>query len=600
MHIFILIAGLDDGEETGARALAVRGLTRLFEVELELGSPDIAFTRLNRQLLVTADKSSEHFPRTTVLEGRQHDLVYFGDDGGGDGLRRAWAGEAAQSATASAQSLRAQDGCFGAALLARTAPQLHLFCDITGQRRLRYAFRANGTLIVSSHDVGLALMGALEPRVDEDALTSLARLGWSLGGRPLLRGGTAAPPWAMTSFAPAGATPPRRIASTTTTLPDPAATEAPAADLLLEDFAARLGPARRLRVQLTAGWDSRAALAAALAVREAGDVETWVEGPADCLDVRRARELSARLGLAFSHRELPTLSPEAFRFHLTRSCVAANGTIETYILPSNAGITPPPGTLAVTGAAGEIYRRPYYAYRPFAHLLDRPYGSARSALRRRFCKTTASAELCRRLDDVVDNLSRISRSQPEILDRFYATERFGIWAASGVLNLSGFGRLSPFESRRLTSRAFATTTARGFDYALHRELIRRFTPRLLDVPFNDDALARRAPTSPAWRVWDEALAFTKLLRRRAPSPHRRSPPASAGTGEERKASVEAAVAALRDGETALFAGVGRELKEPAAARVRHHLGALRFLKICFELIEEARRAEQTAPAVART
>lgn len=600
MHIFVLVAGLTNDEENAIRELARHGLSRLFQKELDIQQPEIKFQRYERMILVTAEKESRDFPRTRWLSGRQYDLLYFGDECS-DTCRWTFAGEEAQTVTAAAQAIRAQDDCFGAALVGRAAPHLHLFSDITGQRRLRYGFRADGTLVVSSHDVGLAAMGALERRADLHSLASVARHGWSLGAHPLLHGGTAAPPYALTSFAPAagGGARSRRFTVTTTRLPDPAADlDVPAHELLLEDFAARIGPTCRLRVHLTAGWDSRAALAAAFAVREAGAVETWVEGPVDCLDVRRARALAARLGLAFSHRELPTLSTEAFRFHLSRSCVAANGVIETYILPSNA-VAPPSPALGVHGGGGEIHRGFYYPYRPFAHLTNCPYGSARFALRRRFCKTNTSSELRDRLDDVIDNLECVSNSQQEILDRFYATERFGVWAASARLDSSGARSASPFDSRRLMRRAFATTTTRGFDYTLHRELIRRFTPQLLDLPFNEDAFARGRPTTVRRKAWDETLAFAAFLRRRRARAggRRAGAGARAGTGEERKENVEAAVAELLADEPELFAEVDATAFGVAdeglpAATTRRHLAALRFLKICFNLIEEARRVER--------
>jgi hypothetical protein len=352
--------------------------------------------------------------------------------------------------------LGSEGGAFSRLTYDKPSGTLKLESDITGQLALRYAFM-DGHVIVSSHDVLLAPFLAYEP--DEASLAAIARFGWSVGGHALVRNITVCRGGESVLIERDG-----RVTVTPAQFPQGGDT----VQSMLDYLGSRL-PSGPITVELSAGWDSRAALAATLACKSASDIRVFSEGPEESLDVCIAKDLCKTLGVSFTRRETKMRPPADILRDWTASAWRNNGNIEIDVLASRHRTE---GSV-VCGDGGEIHRGNYYPYVPFGRLVKLQQYSPEQTLARKF----GASE---RLSETVNRLSADGVSSAEVLDRFYVAERYGIW--NQKLAREASTRISPFEAR-----ASMVELGKGEQCNAHISLIRKHMPFAMQVPINGQA-----------------------------------------------------------------------------------------------------------------
>lgn len=327
--------------------------------------------------------------------------------------------------------------------------------DLSGQLSLRYA-QIGDVLYVATHDLLLAPFVPFS--IDAASLSNLQRTGWSVGGHSLIQGISTCPPGSRVTIRSNGAV-------ETASLPLPGRTSG--IDTMLAYLSDRL-PSSAVMVELSAGFDSRAALAATLACKDASDIRAFSEGPANSQDVTVAAEICKRYGISFEHRTTRERRPEDVLNDWSHSAALNNGHIEVNILASRGK---PEAT--VCGDGGEIYRGYFYPYRPFERLRGKTSISPQRVLQ----KKVGGGD---RLTAAITHLSGMTQDPYALLDLFYATDRFGVW--NQKLARESSQRISPFYARK----AFGAV-GHGLDCAVHCALLRRYLPKTMDLPINDEA-----------------------------------------------------------------------------------------------------------------
>ena len=326
--------------------------------------------------------------------------------------------------------------------------------DISGQASLRYVVR-DDRIYVASHDILLAPYLPFE--IDEQSCAELQRVGWSTGGYSLIKGIEVCRGGERVHVSPSGAE--------RNPVQFPTGSASDQVDLCLNFFGARL-PSGQVTVELSAGFDSRAALAATLACKPASDVRAFSEGPIDSQDVVVAQKICELHGIAFTHRQTPDNPVDAILDNWSRMSVNNNGHIEVNILASQGD-----NENTVCGDGGEIFRGFFYPYLPFQRLVGGVRGTALEAISKKLGGSD-------RLTASVDRLA--GETEAETMDRFYLAERFGVW--NQKLFRSGGHRISPFYAR-----AAMVDLGNGLDTSLHVKLINAYLPETKHIPINGEA-----------------------------------------------------------------------------------------------------------------
>lgn len=439
------------------------------------------------------------------------------------------------------KTVRALDGCFGA-LIVEADGAVTLVGDAVGQRTLRF-LRRGPLLLVSPHDLVLVASGVKPVELDHVSVTSIASLGWSVGGHSLARHIEVCHPMTLVRWT-AG-----HIRRATDPLIEPRVdqdrpfdrTEHVESLVRTAQGAVSLVTAPRragskVVTELTAGLDSRAVFSLLLSCLPAHDVAAVSVGHPDDRDVDVARRLSRLYGISFSvitDEQSQAPPPADFRTHCDLSAFALNGDGNAKVF----AIQPRPiferwADTYFCGEAGELFRGFYYHLLP-ANASDLTVTGAAEALREH-ARTHATANglpqdvtdaLVTRVDDTCGAYTAAARSPYDVLDLFYVHERFGVWGAHCRRRTWEALRWSPFYSRGLARRAFAATPPIGYT-SLHRAIIARHTPRALWVPVNGRRLPALEMYPRVERTLLRGYAGVDRVRRRFRYPTNR--PASAG------------------------------------------------------------------------
>ena len=333
--------------------------------------------------------------------------------------------------------------------------EVSLKSDISGQLALRYAF-VDGRLYVASHDILLAPFVPFE--VDQASMDHLKRFGWSVGGYSLIKGIT---------VCSAGETVKITDRVERAKAVYPAADPSPQ-ETVIHYLAERL-PNGEVVVEMSAGFDSRAALAATLASKPAHLIRAFSEGPADSQDVSVAREICRLAGISFERRQTTKRNVDDILSDWTGFAVRGNGHVEVNILPSQRESN----ETTVCGDGGEIFRDYFTPYQPFANTRSLSAPAPEHVLGKKF---GASDRLKSRLEEI----SRPGDSNATVLNRFYLTDRFGVW--NQKLAREGQRRVSPFYARDAMGDLSEARQNR-----LHLDLISTHLPVAFNVPINGEA-----------------------------------------------------------------------------------------------------------------
>jgi hypothetical protein len=437
-------------------------------------------------------------------------------------------------------------GVFSALVVDRRARNLQVVTSIPGCRALRY-LTLGRALFLSPLDLGIVAASGVDVTLDLEAAAASVACGWAIAGRGVLRGVRECSPierllWSGGNTESRVATPlgVGRLAPGAS----PAALEAQVEHVIA---ALRTGvsdqlaytPPDQLDIALTAGVDSRAALALVLSLRDPKSIRTYTRGGTSTRDVAVARAVSQRLGIEHRLVADDPIDPSAFLSRATLFAGMTNGVGQAERALSGiwqvAHQAPSLG-----GGAGEVFRGYYYNYvRRKGGRLD-PSGVARALLafplRRartlRFADATLDAAPSAFVLAAVDALARVSHDPYDLADLFYLVERLGRWGSWSWRRSLG-PAFVPFASSHATIEAFRLPSPIG-DHALLARVIAKHAPRWLYwLPINGSGLLALEGPGLGRYLGREALrGGGKVLRRVAEAaPRRRTSAAPSATPE---------------------------------------------------------------------
>lgn len=387
-----------------------------------------------------------------------------------------------------ADDARRTDLAFGAITFDRAATTLTAFGDVTGQRSLRFA-HAYGMAIVSPHDVGILATGVIPFVLDTTSAASAFAVGWSMTGAPLASGLTRVEAMQRASITPEGVE--------TSSLKELGYVSGSArdhgtavVDAQLAYLDASLPTDGTITVELSAGLDSRGSFASALAVRPKHQLKVFSDGGPQSQDVRVAREIAKRVGVAFDNPTPVRPTHEAVVRELSHLATAANGTGEALAFMTNrpTDFTRDPA-VSVSGDGGEIFSGYYFPYRPFRSPTDdvQPREAFRAKFRLSNVKWAADgvgAAMEERLGTLLSDIGADARGPLDTLDRLYLFERYGVWNTKLKRCHGNASRFTPFASVRGIRAAYAGTAADKRGCNPQDALIRAHLPEALSLPIN--------------------------------------------------------------------------------------------------------------------
>jgi hypothetical protein len=390
------------------------------------------------------------------------------------------------------------DGNFSAVVLDRQTRRITLICDRIGRRALRW-HASSGSLWVSSSDVCLAALAPRELQPDLVSLASIAGVDWSLGGKSLLQGVRNLTPFQVEIFDVSQsdrvthrseATPPlcnaprlgSRHSAELSRLRDEALGH-------LDDYFRHCwGGKLDVQISLSAGLDSRAALAVVRPQVSAAQLRVLTQGQDGDLEVSTASRISKLYG--YDHTVVqPARSREHFEERLRRLAFYRNGDGDSKRCFSVV-TAERPKHFAAGGEYGEIVRGYYYnGARGLYQTTDVAW--ARQLLERKFKRrkryplsdSAIASAVQQRLDDELDRYKGWSSSGHDLLDYFYLYERVGHWAP-GSRSPADEWRCGVFGAPELASLAFRFPAPIGHYARIQQWLIKQRLPETRFIPLN--------------------------------------------------------------------------------------------------------------------
>lgn len=390
-----------------------------------------------------------------------------------------------------AGAVRHLDGCFSAVVVDRAKARCTVVSDILARRTLRF-FHDGPRTLVSTHDAALVATGLIRPSFNLEAIGSSAALGWSLGGTPLLDGVKAIGPdeyltWAgdkpESIYDPPISTAGRLRADQKKAIADHLSMMV---DHLVATTAARCGPEGPVKVDLTAGIDTRTALALAFACMRRDRITVHTEGREHDLDMVVARRIAKGARLPHEILRPEPQDPGGFRAHLEVLAFAANGETDgkralTDIF-RKANFVDPSVRLCGPGA---LYRGPYYPLRSRSELLRIRPGDVAHHFQHKYKKALAlpwrddgmESRLHGAIVSCVERYARFADYPVDILDFFTDYERI-------ARNSSCWARCSwwsqyfdPLSSSLVFGMSFRLPAPMGYGVAVNRRILARHLRR---------------------------------------------------------------------------------------------------------------------------
>ncbi len=424
------------------------------------------------------------------------------------------------------------DGCFGAVVIELRTGQVWAASDLLGRLALRLA-RQRGDWFISPHDVCLVAAGAASIEFDPVALVSSAVVENSLGARSLLKDIIALEGNDICRIDTSGElqrTPlPKLDFSARLDAKDQQGIRRlreEAVDRCVDTAKHLLEDRSSVRVSLTAGLDSRAALAILLGAGARSRLHTVTHGGDRSLDFRTAQQV-ARLGGVEHSRLIPSpAKADAFIDHGRLRAFVMNGDTD-----AKRAARPLPRwtrgtTTGVEGTAGEVYRGYYYQYFGFTGTITNdPRRIAQLMLSRRFrrfkgvplASESLRSSFTQRLRGVFDEYASLSPYGADVVDLFYIFERCAHWGARAFRG-SWAHTINPFLVPNALRMAYRLPPPVGRTSAFHAIAIRRYFPEAYWVPINGGSLlALEGPGKLRYATRQSLVGFGYLkerLRRR--------------------------------------------------------------------------------------
>ncbi len=229
-------------------------------------------------------------------------------------------------------SVRNLNGDFGAVIVDRQKHRVFCVSDFVGRRYLRYC-TPQESLLVSPHDVCLAATGLMPAAaIDSDAAAGILVYTNSIHCQSLFQGLATVDPLGTLSWESGKAVWQRHRVLTADNRIAERDHRAIAEHLdriieaMREETRALVEPEAVIRLDLTAGMDTRAVLGLLLSVFPKERLQASVVGDSEALDVVAGRFISQRLGLNFKNQPLQAIpSNESFLHHADLRAFFTNG-----------------------------------------------------------------------------------------------------------------------------------------------------------------------------------------------------------------------------------------------------------------------------------
>jgi hypothetical protein len=244
----------------------------------------------------------------------------------------------------------------------------------------------------------------------------------------------------------------------------------------------------RIHFALTAGVDTRAALALLYATRTTKPLLATTTGSPDSVDVKWARRICSLLDIEHEVIRPSVPTHESFSKNLELLAYVTNGDTDGKRALSGAQSTAP-GALLLSGLGGEIFRGYYYPYYRRGHWRQseaRASAATVKALLLRkafphFAKLEIHQDLKRqvesRLEESLASFDVYAKSVYAFLDCFYLRERYGVWGSLNSRRLWARS-VAPFHSTQAMRLVARLPTPWG-DQRIQAEIVRNYLPRRL-------------------------------------------------------------------------------------------------------------------------
>lgn len=426
------------------------------------------------------------------------------------------------------EAARRTNASFGAVVFERRTDTLVAAGDVSGQRSLRYA-QLDGMTVASPHDVGVLATGLVPFELDTTSAASALSIGWSVRGVPLVRGLTRVQPMEAVELSVDAATT-RRLEPLGAFYQDAGGSaDDPVVEAQLDHLDAVLPTDRTITVELSAGLDSRGSLAAALALRPKARLQVFSDGGPQSQDVRVARAIAERAGVAFDNPPPRRRPPaDAVIRELRHLALAANGTGEALAFMTNrpTDFSRDPD-VSVSGDGGEIFSGFYFPYRPFLPQTTegvRPLEAFSAKFRLKhvdWAEPDLGRSLSRRLETMFADLEVEAQDALDVLDRLYVFERYGVWNNKLERCHGNVARVSPYSSRSGIRAAYGGSASDKRARSPQLALIERHLPDTLSIPINGvrrlDLEARGEPGRLAGDAYEFGAKALRKVRRKVGS-----------------------------------------------------------------------------------
>ncbi len=387
--------------------------------------------------------------------------------------------------------VRNLDGCFSAVIVDRQTKSLYVVSDLLGLRTLTY-FHNQDSLLISPHDVPIVATGLCPVEYDLESAASLLACDWSINGKPLLKNLNICNPNEYLVWKNGQLEKVYKPILLTEDRLEPG--DAKGRDALVDQMIEKMrSDAKRLasdneevRIELTAGMDSRCVTAILLSVIESDRICAMTGGVPEDFEVRTAKMLAEQYRFHHTNFTPNAQDAEAFIPHSRLLAFFTNGTGN-----SKRSARPVPrinldSPLTFIGNGGEIYHGFYYP----SPLRKRPVekyttDDISSYMRRklpliqklRWRDPNMVNVLQQRLDNAIEYCCRISSKPADIFNLLYMYERYCRWGSRPPRSVWAINRPSLFHSPALAKLAWRLPSPMPQNCILHRTAIKKFMPR---------------------------------------------------------------------------------------------------------------------------
>jgi|GEM_PF-969031 len=442
------------------------------------------------------------------------------------------------------EAVRRLNGSFSAIIADLIEPHIYIVCDLFGRRSLRY-FQTNTTLLASTHDLPIVATGLCPIDHDLHSACSIVACDWSLEGRSLVRQIKVCNPRAYLQWNGHAA---KEIVHPVLAVDDRIEHDNHKScrrhvDGMIEHMKCRTrrmcSGVPKIRIELTAGLDSRAVLGIVLSTVDPEKITAYTAGDLHDLDVRVAQRIAYEYCIPHE-RWLPAApSPEVFLENCAALAFFTNGDTNSKRAIGDRITYNYQENLQLGGGGGGLFRGAYYPRFKNWKLQQLTAIDAFNVLQQKLPRITTlpwkdqllSQQLLEHLSGIVMEYAQLTHDGHDILDMFSLFERFGRWAL-GTRMPNEEHRYFLYESADLITHAYQLPAPIAYHCPLQETIIKRLLGRSYWIPINGFRVIPLESIPGGRRALRYGRALNKLARR-CFSTLRTQPPEPLGRSLER-------------------------------------------------------------------